>query len=168
MKLLGKSATAALLGAALTLPLSAPVAAGETQTGFVVQSEAAMTQWQKETTQDLNRALRGAPLPAATTIKSSIVQVRFTLDERGKADNVEVVGGNGNRAAKRAARYAVRRLGTLNDIPLSNPQGARFLANIIFADNTDQHEQLAAELNRPDNTRFALVSPDANTVLLGG
>ncbi len=160
--------TAALLCAALTLPLATPAAADESATDFVVQSEVAMTKWQKETTADLNRYLMGAPHQLGTKLKSSIVQVSFTVDERGKADNVEVVGGNGNLAAKRAARYAVRRLGNLDEVPVQQPQNAKFLANIIFADDLVQHKRLIAELERDNNPRFALVRPDETTVLLGG
>lgn len=163
-----KKTAAALVCAALTLPLASPAVAGEGAPDFVVQSEAAMKTWQKETTKDLNRYLQGAPVPVGTKLRSSIVQVRFTLDERGKAKNIEVVGGDGNGTAKRVARYAVRRLGNLNEVPIRKPQSAQFLANIIFADNPEQHSQLIAQLARGESSRFALVSPDENTILLGG
>ncbi|MFL0354909.1 hypothetical protein ACI5KX_00400 [Erythrobacter sp. GH1-10] len=160
------------LAAALALPLTVPVSAGEKTSAenapIVVRSQAAMEQWQKETTKDLNRALARDPTSRKVRPNNSIVEVAFELGYDGKAENIRIVDGNGNWSARRAAKAAVRSLGTLDDVPVRNPEGTRFLAAIVFADDREIHEKLTAKVAQSREQRFASMAEDDRPILLGG
>ncbi|MGB3469198.1 MAG: hypothetical protein WBA51_00065 [Erythrobacter sp.] len=127
-----------------------------------------MKDWQAETTKDLNRALARAPLPRKIVPNNAIVQVAFTLGADGKADNIEVVNGNGNWAARKTAVHAVRRLDNLASVPVANPKSTKFLANVIFASTPRIHDELAAKLWKSEARRIAASTEDDNTIVLGG
>jgi hypothetical protein len=160
-------AGAAALAAIAAVPLSAPAAAGENSDDIIVISTKAMKQWQAETTRDLNRALERAPFARSVLPNDAIVQVAFTLGEDGRAQDVTVLSGNGNWAARKAARYAVQQLDTLGDVPVMSPQGTPFLANIIFASDVETHEKLAEQLVRSESARIAAAGGEDPYVLLG-
>ncbi len=162
-------ATSALgaIAAALTLTFVAPAFAGE-PSDIVVRSDAAMTNWQESTTADLNRSLARDPIARKVRPNKSYVEVSFTLGADGKADNIAVTGGNGNWAAKRSARYAVRTLDTLDEVPVANPQGARFLASIVFADNERDYREMSALASARRTARFASIAQEDRPILLGG
>ena len=168
MNILKNFAAAAACAAALALPLAAPVAAGEKSDDIVVRSAAAMEQWQADTTRDINRSLARMPLAQKVHPNNAIVEVAFTLGDDGRADNIVVLKGDGNWAARRAAKYAVRSLDTLDEVPVRNRENARFLAQIVFADNLDTHETLTARLEKSNTARFAEAQGDDNPILLGG
>ncbi len=168
MKTVAKITAAAVCAAAFALPLAAPAIAGEKSADIVVRSAAAMEQWQAETTKDINRALAREPLAQKVHPNNSIVEVAFTMGEDGRADNVVVLKGNGNWAARRAAKYAVQRLDSLDQVPVSNPDNARFLAQIVFADDKQTHRQLTAQLRKSNAYRFANANNGENVILLGG
>lgn len=156
--------------AALTLAFSAvtPAMAGETSDDIVVKSKAAMKQWQAETTKDLNRALARAPAARKVRPNEAIVQVTFTLGADGKAHDVTLLDGNGNWAARKAALYAVRRLDGLDAVPVKNPEGAQFLASIVFANSYEMHDELTAKLWKSERARIAAAGGTDTTILLGG
>jgi len=152
---------------AFVLPVAAPTMAGEKSDAIVVTSKAAMKEWQVATTKKINRSLARAPIPNNSRPNNSIVQIRFNISADGKPENVELLQGNGNWAARSSARYAVRRLSGLDQVPVNNPQNAQFLANIIFASGLDSHEELKAKLKKSEAARIA-ASPGDTTILLGG
>ena len=161
-----KFAPAAMIAAALcALPLASPAAAGEGD-DIVVSSRAAMEQWQAETTASINRALLRDPASRRVPTNNAIVEVAFTLGADGQADNIRIVGGEGNWAARHAAKYAVRSLDRLGEVPVRNARGQKFVANIIFADNKETHKKLSARLENTREQRLAEAGED--TIVLGG
>ncbi len=153
---------------AFTLPFAAPAVAGEKSDGIVVRSQEALEEWQAQTTKDINRSLRNAPIPNNARPNNSVVQITFTLGADGKPENIETLDGSGNWAARKAARYAVRRLNDLDTVPVSNAQNAQFLANIFFASSADMHKQLAAQLKKSERSRLAAAEGEKEYILLGG
>ncbi len=103
MKTLTKFVVLPASAFALAIPFAAPAAAGDKSEDIVVTSKAKMAEWQAATTKDINRSLRAAPIPNSSRPNTSVVQIAFTLGEDGKADNIEVLDGSGNWAARRAA-----------------------------------------------------------------
>jgi hypothetical protein len=146
--------TARTLGAALLLSVPAVVAADHSD--IVVQPSPALDQWQADTSQDLTRALqRRGTQYSRQPANNAIVQVTFAIGENGKPSEVEVYDGDGNWAANRIARRAVRTLQDLDQVPVSNPQNVQFLANIIFSDNERIHGQLVERLEQMEAERMA-------------
>lgn len=172
MNTMSRIASAAALAAATALPFAAPVSAGEKpaqETSIVVRSAAAMEKWQEATTKDLNRALRHAPIRQTMVPNEGIVEVAFTLGADGEAENIKVLNGKGNWAARKAATYAVGRLGSLSEVPVSNPQNARFIASIIFANNPAAHRELAQKVQQKRAAqRFAVADGETKVILFGG
>ncbi|GMN03516.1 energy transducer TonB [Erythrobacter sp. MTPC3] len=168
---MSKTVSAAALAATASLTFAAPAFAGEPkeQTSIVVRSAAAMEKWQDETTKDLNRALGHAPIRQTMVPNEGIVEVAFTLGADGRAENVEVLKGKGNWAARKAATYAVTRLRSLSDVPVSAPKDVRFIASIIFADDRAAHRKLAEQVQQKRAAqRFAYAEGETNVILLGG
>lgn len=172
MTVLTKFISAAALAAAIALPVSAPVSAGDKASAksddIIVSSQGAMQQWQAETTKDLNRALLRDPVTRKVRPNNAIVEVAFALGADGKAEDIRLLKGNGNWAAKRAAKNAVRRLDTLADVPVLDPEGTPFIASIIFADNREIHQELSAKLAKSRKMRFASIDKEDRPILLGG
>ncbi len=164
---------AALAGAVL---LSAPAYAGErsnTATAakaddIVVLSKAKMKAWQARTTRALDRALERSPIERTAVPGSGIVQVGFTLGADGRAEDVEIYGSSADRIAEKSAMHAVRRLRTLQDVPVSNKMNARFLANIIFADDHTQYRKLAKTLEVSERARLASGAAESGYIAVGG
>ncbi|WP_298471234.1 hypothetical protein [uncultured Erythrobacter sp.] len=153
---------------AFAIPFAAPALAGEKSDGIVVTSQAAMEEWQAATTARINRSLKNAPIPNNSRPNDAVVQVTFTLGADGKAEDIEVLRGNGNWAARKSATYAVRRLNDLDTVPVNNADGAQFLANIFFASSMEVHKQLKADLNKTLGAQLAAADGDSEYILLGG
>lgn len=166
MNTLTKLAAATALAAACALPLAAPASAGEKSEDIVV-SPAAMEEWQADTTQHLNRGLVFNPTSAKFRPENGIVQVSFTLGADGKADNIELYDSSSNRVAERIAMRAVRKLRNLDEVPVSNPQDAKFLANLIFADNVKIKSKLKAKLAAKERARIARADASGEYISLG-
>ena len=146
------------IGAALLLAVPVGTLASDESDDIIVQPTAAMAQWQADTTRDLNRALAAGGVRYRGSPNDSIVQITFTLGEDGKADNVELYkdyNDSANWLARKMAVRAVKRLDGLDQVPVSNPQDARFLANIIFASNERVHEKLEERLEQSERARLA-------------
>ncbi len=173
MKTYTRYTVTAAAALALAMPFAAPVSANPAATAtnsqeIVVKSRAAMEEWQAETTKDLNRALARVPLARKVLPNNAVVQVAFTLGEDGKPDNIEVLRGTGNWAARKTAELAVRHLDNIASVPVANPQDANFIANVIFASTPRKRDELAAALWESEARRIAASDPDRNTIVLGG
>ena len=160
--------TGSLRAIALAMLLALPTAASASSDSddIVVRSQSPMDEWTSQTTAELNRALstglnsRGQP-------NNAIVQVTFTLDENGQADDLEFLKGKGNRHSRDMARRAIRRLKNLDQVPVANAEDAQFLANIIFANNERVHTELASELEEMETARLASTERAATYIALG-
>ncbi len=166
MNTLTKLAASSAFALSFALSAATPAMAGGDEP-IVVQSKAAMEQWQKQTTRDLNRTLAFSPTSGKLRADNGIVQISFTLGADGKAENIELYDRSANLTAVRIAKRAVRKLGTLDEVPVKNRAQARFLASIIFADNADIHERLAAKLKKSERTRMASADVDGEYISIG-
>lgn len=161
-------ALAPALALAALLPLASAAQAGEAAEPIVVTSPEKMKAWQKDTTRSLNRALEREGRRGGGSPSSGIVQLTFDLDEDGRPGNIEVRSNTANWTAANDARSAVRRLGDIGDVPVKNVQGARFLANVIFANDPVEHRDLAQELARSESARMAAAGSGSDLIVLGG
>lgn len=149
---------------AAALPLAAPASAGD---DILVTSTSAMQEWQQEVTRDLDQRLLLAEKYTTGRANSGIVQIRFELDENGRPANLETVYNSSGVSGQRTANWAVRRLSDLDEAPVANVAGARFQANIIFADNQKQKAEYVAQLRESRSTRFAASDGEAPVIQLG-
>ena len=166
MNTLKTFALAPVLALAALTPFAA-AQAEEKHDDIVVTSPSAMADWQASTTRSLDRALQRSPLERTTTPDSGIVQVTFTLGADGRPQDVAIYDSSANWAAERSALYAVRRLGDIGDVPVTNPQGVQFLANIIFADSAIERDDLARTLAASETARLASGEPASAFIALG-
>lgn len=160
--------TTAALALAATLPLAVPAHAGASHEDIVVSSNAAMEEWQQQATRSLNRSLERNPLERSAQPEPGIVQITFELGDNGRPANIELHSSSSNWAAVRSARFAVRRLGDISDVPVADADKARFIANIIFADNPQQHGELLALLEQSERERLASETGESELIALGG
>ncbi|MEL6877845.1 MAG: hypothetical protein AAGL68_07080 [Pseudomonadota bacterium] len=168
MNTFAKYASGAALALAVAIPTASPALAGDDDQLVVVQPQAAMEEWQKDTTRDLNHALSFQPTSNRFRVDNGIVQVSFTLGADGRADNIKLYNSSSNMIGERLAKRAVRKLDTLADVPVKNKQNVKFLANMIFADNEDIKERLMAKLEKAEKTRLAGAKSEGDYILLGG
>lgn len=152
------------LAAALSLAAISPALADEQ---IVVQSQAEMDQWQADVTRNLDRRLEVVQEQANVTPKSGIVQLRFTLDANGRAENIQTLTSSGDRSTDMVAKRAVRWLGNLDDAPIANAEGQTFQANIIFAQDFREYGSLEAKLAKMENARLARNDGDSKVVSFG-
>lgn len=161
-------AIAPALALAVTIPLASPALAGVEHEDIVVTSRAEMKDWQANTTRTLNRALERIPRQRSENPSSGIVQLTFEMGDDGKPANIELLSSGANWTAVRTARRAVLRLGDISDVPVTNAQDARFLANIVFATSVEQKDELMAELERSERARLASGTAESEYITLGG
>lgn len=161
-------AMAPALALAVTIPLASPALAGVEHEDIVVTSRAEMKDWQANTTRTLNRALERIPRQRSENPSSGIVQLTFEMGDDGKPANIELLSNGANWTAVRTARRAVLRLGDISDVPVTNAQDARFLANIVFATSVEQKDELMAELERSERARLASGTAESEYIALGG
>lgn len=159
-------AIAPALALAATLPFAAPALAGAEHEDIVVTSRAEMQEWQADATRTLNRALERHPRQRNLNPSAGIVQLTFEMGDDGKPANIQTISSSTNWVSVRVARYAVNRLGDLSDVPVTNADDARFLANIIFANSPAERDELASELGRSESARIA--SSGEGYIVLGG
>lgn len=156
--------TVRAIGAALLLSVPAVATADH---DIIVQPSPELQQWQADTSQDLTRALeRGGRQYTVQRANNSIVQIAFSVGEDGRPDDVEVLEGDGNWAARRVAKRAVNRLDNLDRVPVANPGNVQFLANIIFADNGRIHKRLEERLEQMEAARMASTGPERTYIAL--
>ena len=160
--------TAPVLALGLALPMaSSPALAGE-ETEIQVVSPKKMEQWKADVSRQLDRALVRAPGRASVAPSAGIVQIAFELDEEGNPDNLKVYSNSADYTAMRMAKYAVTRIDGLDEAPVTNVGEAQFLANIIFANNRAQHDELALTLAQSERTRLAAGPEENEVIVLGG
>lgn len=133
-----------------------------------VKSPSEMKLWKKDVSRQLDRALKRTPGRASLAPSSGVVQIAFELDSDGRADNLKIRSNSANWSAARTAMRAVKRVRNLADAPVANVQEARFLANIIFADDLAERENLARALAKTERTRIASGEAEDDVVVLGG
>ncbi len=143
----------AALALACATAVSAPALAGDEP--IVVQSEAAMENWSAEITRDLNRQLYLSQPTPGYQPRNGIVQLRFTLNEKGNAHDFKFLQKTGHMLTDRLARDAVRKLRDLDEAPVYNVHEQTFVANIIFAESRKQRDEFAAELAKSERARLA-------------
>lgn len=165
-KTLAKFAFAPALICAAALPIGASALAGEADAPILVTSQEEMRTWQKSTTLRLNRALARVPQVRNGAVPSGVVQIRFTLDEDGRPTDLDVISNSASPLAKGPARQALRRIGDLSDVPVSAPEEAQFLANIVFAKDQADHRELLDSLEASERARIAAGGLDY--IVLGG
>lgn len=152
------------VAALFVLPVTT-AAGGGNNDDIVVRSVTAMEQWQSKTTTELNRALMREP-PGATT-ENAIVQITFTLDEEGKAENLQFYNRDGSWLERNMAKRAISRLETLAEVPVANPGEAQFLASIIFANDARNYARLQRRLEKLESARLASAGPGRRYLALG-
>lgn len=160
--------TGSLRAIALAMLLALPTAASASSDSddIVVRSQSPMDEWTSQTSAELNRALsRG--INARGQPDNAIVQVTFTLDDNGKAENLEFLSREGNLFNRDMARRAIRRLKNLDQVPVEDVQSAQFLANIIFANNERVHTDLSSRLEKMETARLASKERAATYIALG-
>ncbi len=135
---------------------------------IVVESQEAMAEWQADVNRSLNNRLYAATSSYRSQPESGIVQVRFTVDAEGNAQNIELIKGTGDRSTDRVAERAVSRVSYLDEAPVRDIQSRTFQANIIFARNHEEHDELKAKLAKLETARLALADEEEDVILLGG
>ncbi|MDJ0978216.1 MAG: hypothetical protein QNI87_06750 [Erythrobacter sp.] len=157
------------LALAATLSLAAtPAMAGE-DTPIEVTSHSEMKRWKSDVSKQLDRALVRAPGRVTAVPGSGIVQIAFTLGKDGRPDNLKIHSNSAGWMAERMAKHAVKRIDTIADAPVTDVSKARFLANIIFADDRAEHEELTRALAQSERTRLASGGESEDEVIvLGG
>ena len=143
--------TLATATACLALPAVA-AAQDYAQETIEVRAISPMADWQKDTTASLNKAL--ARSVSIENANESVVQVGFKVGLDGKAEGVHVLPGSGNKAAQRAAKFAVNNLDTLDELPLTS-NGRPILANIIFYKTDASRDRLIEELKQSERIRMS-------------
>lgn len=147
--------------------IAAPIGAVQLADAPSAVSAKAMERWQAETTAALGRALALSSAARLMAPNAAIVQVLFSIGSDGMAKDIEVLEGDGNWAARRAALYAVRTLDTLARVPVADPQGTRFIANIIFYRTLDARAQLLDKLQAMERFRLSGSSTARRYVAVG-
>lgn len=155
-----------LFPAAALVSLPVPSHAQDVQDTIEVRASSPMQQWQARTTDALNRNLSRAPALQRGFANEAIVQVAFTVDEKGRASDLRVLPGDGNFTARRAASFAVRRLQTLASMPAQS-EGRNVLANIIFYDNERSLRALEDRLFAAERERVASNGRFSDHVAIG-
>lgn len=168
MNILTKTAFASALALGAFTATTPAIAGDAGQDGIVVQSQAAMEEWSQDVTRSLNRGLIQSERFSNTRPQSGIVQVRFTVDADGKAENVSLYRSSGHSPTDRVATRAVRWIARLDDAPVQNLTDQTFQANIIFAPDAQEHEVLARKLEQMESARIASSGTEASVVTLGG
>ena len=164
--LFSKTAAIPAIALAAMVPFAGVAQADEATNEIIVTSQAEMAAWQKGATVSLNRSLASATDAPSALISDGIVQIAFVMGADGKPTDLEVISSDANWVAERAAKRAVRRLGDISDVPVVNAKDARFLANIVFADDAQEHAELMSEVKK--SMGKALASGDNGYIVIGG
>ena len=154
------------LAAALSVAAFSPAIAGEQGT-IVVESESAMQEWQQDVGRSLDRRLVAVAKQTRIGTVSGIVQLRFTLDVSGKAQDIEVLNGSGDFRTDLVAKRAVRGLSQLAEAPVADASSQTFQANIIFADDEVTYSKLAKALAKSEKVRMAQADSERGVISFG-
>ena len=156
------------LAIGLAVPFVAAPALAEQEEQIEVTSQSEMKQWKGSVSKTLDSALQRAPGRVSTIPDSGIVQITFRLGDDGRAEDLRVYSNSADWSAARMAKYAVRRIDNLAEAPVSNVDDARFMANIIFADDQVQRAKLARVLAKSEKSRLAAAGAEDDVIVLGG
>lgn len=140
--------------AASFIPMQA-AAQSQPQETIEVRATSPMIDWQHKTTEALERGLARAASQYGSDLNESVVQVAFQIGADGKAKSAKVLPGDGNNAARRTALNAIKRLDTLDEIPVAAPVGRNVLANIIFYRSAAARDRLEDELAASEQQRLS-------------
>lgn len=152
--------------AAVTFLLFAPaVSAGDKQE--IVVSSADMDWFRDKASRNLGRQLDLVSRVSRENPSDGIVQIRFTLDQRGRPAGLDVVTNTANVAAKRVAMRAVGLMRGLDKAPVTDWKSAQFQANIAFAENPLEKEKLLEQLQGREARRLASASSESSVVAFG-
>ena len=105
--------------------------------------------------------------PMGATTENAIVQISFTLDEDGKAENLQFYNRDGTNLERGVAKRAIERLTHLGDVPVDHPRDARFLASIIFANDALSYSKLRGRLGKMEEARLASADGRRQYLALG-
>lgn len=112
------------LAAAALLPLATAAQAGDAAAvPIVVTSPEKMKAWQADTTRALNRAIDRDIRRHDSRPSSGIVQLTFEMSADGTPHNVKLPSHTAKWTAVNTANAAVRRLGDISDVPVTNAPG---------------------------------------------
>ena len=161
-----KTALIPALALGMAAPFAAPAMAGKSEGPIVVRSQEALADWQADTTAEINRNLEHSPFIRTVQPNTSVVEASFTLGADGRATDIEITTDRGNQAARKAAHFAIRNLDNLSEIPVSNPESVRFVAQIVFAETEADKEAMLKELK--SGSRVAQGEDGKTVVMLGG
>ncbi|NNC58896.1 MAG: hypothetical protein HKO05_02755 [Erythrobacter sp.] len=166
MNTLVSKALVATAAVALSVTALSPAIA-QSADEILVTPSGAMQNWRADVSRDLSRQLDQAESFAKYNPQPGIVQVRFTLDDNGRPVGMGTYRTSGSISSDRAARWAVRRLTNLDDVPVRVKPGTTFQANVIFAETPAQRDQLAKKLAWIESKRLANASAEAGVIALG-
>lgn len=155
-----------MLGAAVFLATPAIGVAADDSDDIVVSSSGPLQQWQQKASARLDRALRNVSTMNNDT-SNAIVQIAFTSGPDGRAANPQVVYNDGSWMERRIATQAVSRLGDLDKVPVAQPGEAKFLANIIFAEDRAALEKQRDKLATMESARLASKGERSTYIALG-
>ena len=164
--LFSKTAAIPAIALAAMVPFAGIAHADEAAGDIIVTSQAEMAAWQKGATVSLNRSLAHSSDVRSAAISDGIVQIAFEMGADGEPTNLEVIASDANWVAERVAKRAVRRLGDISDVPVANAKDARFLANIVFADDAEEHAELMSEVKK--SMAKTLASGESGYIVIGG
>lgn len=157
---------ALLLGATVFLATPVIGVAADDSDDIVVSSSGPLQQWQQKTSARLDRALRNVSTMNRDT-DNAIVQIAFTAGPDGRPADPQVVHNDGSWMEGRIATIAVNRLNNLDEVPVARPGQAKFLANIIFADDYASLKKLRARLEKMERARLASKGERSTYIALG-
>lgn len=153
---------------ALAVATSTTVPAMAQNDTIVVESAGALESWSEAVSRSLDKRLVRAEKSLRANPKSGIVQLRFTLNEDGRAHDFKVYRSSGNIRTDLIAKRAVRSLSNLGDVPVRNPQAEQFQANIIFAEGVQEHKKLAKLLRKTEAKRLARGGVESTILTIEG
>lgn len=155
------------IAAVLSAAALSPAIAESGQEDIVVSPSRAMEEWRGDVSRSLGRNLLLAERWAKHNPDSGLVQIRFQLDEDGRASNMQTYHSSGSVSTDRAAAWAVRRLNNLDEAPAGIAPGQTFQANIIFAESPSQKARYEEKLAYIERRRLASNASERGVIALG-
>lgn len=122
---------------------------------IVVTPDVQHQEFVEKVSRDLDRQLRVAARSEDAPNGEGISIVRFTRASDGDAENVKLYRASGKRGFDRIAMRAVTRLRSLDSTPAGIEQDQVYQANIIFAEDIRDVDQLKQQLAAEESARMA-------------
>jgi len=157
----------ALLISVIAVLFPGAAATQSTSNGVVVVAKpVTQAQWARNVSRKLDGALRYPSLFSNEIAPPGIVSVRFHAGDDGRPTSLTVERTSGKRKLDRAAMAAIARINTLNPMPVPFRSDQRFVANILFAKDWEQHDQQTAFLRREAAALSAQVRGPTTPIIL--